>query len=377
MTSARSRRIFEEGITRGYQNLQNVYGSKSQKHPDGDDTTVMTRLDRRLEDTNNILAIAARLEDANSILEECNSLLKNGDSSERQKNQMASTIKRLILPLNAQAVGLLREAAKSTAPIAGCQRYHHSCEVERKRVAEASVLHHPTKRAKKMSVPMELISEHLKATRDVGSGHPGARSNRLSAVSPQCSDDKESATMALPTPINTATMVYSKPEAVRILSRTKRQTTERRNMMFAMIKRGWAPTSDITLRRLMKKSDRGELVLDTPWSGNGHQGGGRKKVFDKDDVDELVGLWKRGEAHGEESIKNAIMNRQASVIKRSGGVPLDLIQEVSRTTVTNVTAAIANHSGVSLVNKATGKTAHRITSKQSHCRVACLLDMVG
>ena len=108
MASARSRRIFEEGIARGYHNLQNVYGSKSQKHLDGDDTTVMTRLDRRLQDTNNIHAIAARLEDANSILEECNSVLKDGDSSERQKKQMVSTIKRLILPLNTQAVGLLR-----------------------------------------------------------------------------------------------------------------------------------------------------------------------------------------------------------------------------------------------------------------------------
>ena len=41
-------------------------------------------------------------------------------------------------------------------------------------------------------------------------------------------------------------------------------------------------------------ADLGDLVLDNPWSSNGHIGGVGKLVLEKDDIDELVGEWKCG-----------------------------------------------------------------------------------
>ena len=98
-------------------------------------------------------------------------------------------------------------------------------------------------------------------------------------------------------------MVYTRPEAVKILRTTTTQGTDKRGLMMrVMIKRGWAPTSRHTLGRLLKKSEMGELILDIPWSGRGHNGGGRRPYLDEKDLDELVRQWKRGEAHGVASV---------------------------------------------------------------------------
>ena len=48
-------------------------------------------------------------------------------------------------------------------------------------------------------------------------------------------------------------------------------------------------------------------------------------MFDNKDVNELVGQWKRGEAHGTERIKDAIKRVQAELVERSGGVPIRLV----------------------------------------------------
>ena len=73
------------------------------------------------------------------------------------------------------------------------------------------------------------------------------------------------------------------------------------------------------------------------------------------DIDDLVGQWKRGEAHGADSLNNTISRVAASRIQRSGGVPFQLQRNVCRSTVTNIRAAIANHHGVALANKASWK----------------------
>ena len=181
----------------------------------------------------------------------------------------------------------------------------------------------------------------------------------------------------LPLPANKATMVYTKSEAVMVIGRSKFRSAERGAMMNEMIKRKWAPTSGKTLCRIMAQEEAGDLVLDTPWSGNGHNGGGRKRMLEEEDIDELVDEWKRGEAHGQDSIKDAIASARANLIERSGGVPLKLGMSPSDSTVSRVAAMIANHHGVSIVNKASGKSKHRVASEQSHRRTACLVGMVG
>ena len=76
-------------------------------------------------------------------------------------------------------------------------------------------------------------------------------------------------------------------------------------------------------------------------------------------------------------MNDSISRVTAARIQRSGGVPFQLQRDVSRTTVTNVRAAIAHHHGVALANKASGKTDTRIVSEGSHRRVAALIGMVG
>ena len=121
----------------------------------------------------------------------------------------------------------------------------------------------------------------------------------------------------------------------------------------------------------------GELILNIPWSGRGHNGGGRRPYMDEKDLDELVGEWKRGEAHGVASVNDGIAQATNRRIERSGGVPIRSQHSVSRGTATHYRAAIAHHHGVSLVNKASGKTETRIVAESSHRRIASLIGQVG
>ena len=70
MLALRNRIIPQRGILTGFQNLQNIYDSKSQKHI-GDNKPAKTKLDRGLLATNNLYATAARLEDTNTIFQVC------------------------------------------------------------------------------------------------------------------------------------------------------------------------------------------------------------------------------------------------------------------------------------------------------------------
>lgn len=97
MLSARTLSIRERAVQRGFDNLQTILSSKSQKHI-GDDTPVLTKLDRELIATNNLNNTASRLDDANSILLKVISVLKDDTCSKNQRNQMANNIKSLLIP---------------------------------------------------------------------------------------------------------------------------------------------------------------------------------------------------------------------------------------------------------------------------------------
>ena len=142
-------------------------------------------------------------------------------------------------------------------------------------------------------------------------------------------------------------MIYSWSKAVTIIAdATKPATAARGDMMRAMIKKGWAPTSLHTLRRLLNDRAHGKLILDIPWTGKGHNGGGRHPVLESEDISKLVDKWKRGESHGRDMITKAINQVTDSTIRRSGGVPFHQSRTVSKTTVTNIRARIANHPGL-------------------------------
>ena len=96
----------------------------------------------------------------------------------------------------------------------------------------------------------------------------------------------------------------------------------------------------------------------------------------KDDIDNLVGPWRRGEAHGVDSIGNAIIQVKENLIRRSGGMPVNIYNPVGRTRVANYANIISSHAGVSNVNKAIGKSKHRVMAENSHQHVACLLGLI-
>lgn len=77
-----------------------------------------------------------------------------------QRKQMAHNIRSLVVPLNMGATAGLRDAAKAVAPIAGCHKYHKTCEIDRRKDAENEVSKR-WKKAKKVTILMEIISSYL------------------------------------------------------------------------------------------------------------------------------------------------------------------------------------------------------------------------
>ena len=137
-----------------------------------------------------------------------------------------------------------------------------------------------------------------------------------------------------------------------------------------------ASTSPHTVRRLLNDRADGKLILDIPWTGKGHNGGGPRPVLEPENTNKLVDQWKRGESHGRDMITKAINQVTNSTIRRSGGVPFHQSRTVCKAIITNIRARIANHPDVSLASKVTKKIDTRIVAEASLWRIACLIDMV-
>ena len=80
----------------------------------------------------------------------------------------------------------------------------------------------------------------------------------------------------------------------------------------------------------------------------------------------IVAHWKHAETKIRDIVTKAIDQVTASTIRRSGGVLFYLLPKVSKLTITNIRATIANHHGVSLANSVMMKTDHRIVAECSH-----------
>ena len=266
------------------------------------------------------------------------------------------------MPLNSAASKLLHKAAKNTAPNGGCYRHRCISEVQRKKDAERQVQLH-TRMESETTVAVQRITEYLRST-SVDHGLPRKKREITDVACPRPKQQKIE--VDLPEPRDKSTMMYSRPEAVSILAdATIHGSKERRAMMDVMIDKGWASTSVYTLRRLLKQRANIILVLDVPCSGNGNNGGGTWAFLSRENIDNLVGEWKRGEAHGRDAVTKVVSRVANETIWRLGGVPFRLSRKSSKTIVTNIRAAIANHDCVSLANKVTKKTDHRIIAEAS------------
>ena len=309
---------------------------------------------------------ASRLNHVEIMLKECARLLKFRDKSEhmyQRKKDMAQEIDNLAVPVVQCAVALLRNIARSTAPVAKstCAAFFKWCEARQSRAVQKKIARR-LKRPDSHGIPnhileAELTNKYLHSStkrRDIRSTNWLDSLHRRPAGS--VDDAAECHATVIPAPANGS--IYTKPEAVRILAGTKKNTKERSSMMKKMIRSGWAPTHIRTLQRLMKIHEEGGLVLDDSWSGNGHQGGGRKRALENDDIDRLVSRQRLGEKLGTDSIKNAIVEARENLVRRSGSEPLVVNRSVGRTTIAKYTNTIAWHAGAApsstVVDEATG-----------------------
>ena len=157
--------------------------------------------------------------------------------------------------------------------------------------------------------------------------------------------------MTIPPPADKVTMTYTKSEACGILNGCSKSSTPRRaKIMAKMIHLRWAPTTVRTFQKLMKKYEAGELVIDSPWSHTA----GRPRAVTKSDIESLVTEFERGAAYDSSAVKKRLLSKRADLVCSSGGIPV-VEDSLATTTVIKYICAVANHCGVSIVNKVTNK----------------------
>ena len=86
--------------------------------------------------------------------------------------------------------------------------------------------------------------------------------------------------------------------------------------------------------------------------------------------------FERGAAYGSSAVKKRLLSKRTNLVRSSGGIPV-VEDSLATTTVSKYICAVANHCGVSIVNKATNKLRTRINSGKSKRRLACYIGLLG
>ena len=242
--------------------------------PDGngaDEATARTstRRDRMLHATNRMNATSSRLDNAAAVLQECILILKDRQVGMTKREQMASMLHNLILPLCERAATCLSKAALDVAPIAGTSDNHSQMETDRKKAARREMEQHPNKKMKKeIAIDAELISEYLRdeekqaAASKPNNITPRSKSKRkrksASKVTPPKLDEKK-IDVCIPSPANGDQ--YTKSEACKVVSENSEHGSPVRAAIYKeMIEKKYVFASVELLRGLVKKYENDQVV---------------------------------------------------------------------------------------------------------------------
>ena len=335
-----------------------------------DHGTDLTNTDRALTTTRKLYEIASRLEDSLLVLQDCSDLLNDREASPNRRKEMGKIMRGIVVPLISETVDSVRTAAMSSAPMGGMPEVHRKLEVQRK--IDAKDTH--VKSFKKTSIEAVRIKMFLESRnnqKEKEEMSPCKKRVRRPVVSP--TRDLVSAEADICVPLPKVAGVYSKREAIEILSTTtKKKSMRRSSTMEKMISSGYAPTTVRYLQKLLKKREDGEIIVDDEW-----QSKGRKRLLPTSAVNSFVDGMKLGESNGARNIEHAIQKYQVNQIKESGFVPLVLNKKYSVQTIRNYTCEAANHGAVSLCQKAIAKSQSRKDAENSIRRVVGNLGMIG
>jgi hypothetical protein len=178
-------------------------------HPDSPATVIRTTSDVNFKQAQHIYAVAAWIIDAVGILEELCSTIGDHTSSQNKLLEMASFVKKFVIPLFSNTIITITAAAKNLSPISG-SKYVHQCN-ETKRKQEIELSNNTT-----LTPGEEMIVRHVKAIKhnnkmvDVT---PAAKGHRRSTACVSPTDTLD--IIILPTP--TSGKAFNKTEVVNLM----------------------------------------------------------------------------------------------------------------------------------------------------------------
>ena len=375
-------RIHRSVADEGYGDLRSIYDGSSpataSTAKNGNSATNKgSKANSKLEASQHLFATSARTKNAVDVLEELCTILNDPTSSKSLLKRKSMHLKKYIIPMLSSAADSMNDAAKTLAPIARVEYIHNRKESKRKKeVIDPS--------NSRMSPELQLIHDYNTNTTDENkenqqpnSATPPKKKTRSANMITPTKVSEEGVTFQFPFPPKSG-KEYSKVEAVRILlDHTKERSKERGKAKAAIVahnKSHGVNCGTKTIDRLITKHKKGQPILDEPWN----EIGGRPQKCTDAEIKEIAAEMEvhQGKAYDKKDVADMLQKKHTEKLEKAGMKAI-LDNNLSRQTVDNYTAMLADQPNISIAASTVSKSRTRFAAENSIRGSVAFLALIG
>lgn len=389
-----ARQLSEEGDAI-FDELQSIYG-----HDEGTAKKIRSssgsKLDVKFDSSKNLFAIAERCRDSIAVLTSICATVKKKDTGKAKINESMRHIEKYVLPFLTHAADSVERAGGDLSPMASMKYVHQRKETRKRKQAAASLnmksatveeqrlfLHNMevAERKEMDGVAKETAPAPKRSRRSKGKKKPA----EVTPTKGSCNDDhlvyvvsfpgneellevvvfhnKKEATVRLPAP--NSGKEFSKDEIIAIVGSVE-SGSHKRGFVTAAIaqhqKSFGVPCSAVTIRRFMNDNKEGKAIIHKEWA----LGAGRPTKASDDELAKLKAhiVEFRGSTVDNVDIEEMLNQLDADRLETAGLVQIQK-SSVSKSTVRNITAMLADDPDITIVGSTTRKTRTREASGNS------------
>ena len=287
--------------------------------------------------------VSYRLQDTMTIMTYALAVLNSEEATTKRKNEATAILERSIIPFMDVPSIMSRKSAIEVSPIAGGAYAHNRNEVRRKKEIMIQSRAPNPKSGLNGSI-LDSVDEFVQ--------HGMITPDKCPRVAEQV-QRKSTRKWRLIPPVPYKDGVYGIGEFLGHITKYRKGTRDRKEMINCMIELGYVTPSYVTACKIIKDHEEKGKVFEfaSHWRETG-----RPKIMEDSEVDEMVRNIKS--TVGKKNTKDIISKKLLEVMRKKGS----LSDTVNPTTVNNYMAYTASKNGVSLIGKSIPNSAPTTSS---------------
>jgi len=317
--------------------------------------SIQTSTDKKFNQAKHIYAIAERFTDAAGVLEDLCSAVCDRDYSRAKLLQEVSFVKKFIITLLTDSIVTLTTAATILSPIAGVTYVHARNEIKRKR--EAAMSNNSSYSLEKQMIVGHVTECKYNNKHDTRTP-PAKRCRQTTAcVSPTVTANS----INLPNP--ESGNAYNKMEVVNIMSKVPERTHIHAATVEVILKHQQKfniPCSRTSIYRLLANHAKGQIITGD------FKRSGRPPICNDTDMKIITELLdeEAGKAYDKSDVKMMIKKIQTKKLEEAGYKNI-IHKIISRTTVRNYSALLADEGNIAISQSYISKSNTRYAAENS------------